>query len=133
MPAGPLTSVEEYLHSSFRPDREFVDGSGTENIWGKRADWVDYSTTLHDDKAGVAIFDHPSNPGYPTYWHARGYGLCTANPFGVRNFTGDESKDGTMEVPEGGELKFHYRLVIHPGSAGEAKVAELYAQFQSGS
>ncbi len=106
---------------------------GTENIWGKRADWVDYSTTLHDEKAGVAIFDHPSNPGYPTYWHARGYGLCTANPFGVRNFTGDESKDGTMEVPEGGELKFHYRLVIHPGSAEEAKVADLYAQFKSGS
>ncbi len=40
---------------------------------------------------------------------------------------------GISEVPEGGELKFQYRLVIHPGSAEEAKVADLYAQFQSGS
>ena len=106
---------------------------GTENIWGNRADWVDYSTMLHDEMVGLAIFDHPSNPGYPTYWHARGYGLCTANPFGVRNFTGDESKDGTMVVPEGGELEFQYRLVVHPGSADEAKITDLYARFKNGS
>ena len=27
MPAGTLTSVEEYLNSSYHPDREFIDGS----------------------------------------------------------------------------------------------------------
>ena len=34
----------------------------------------------------IAIFDHPGNPGYPTYWHARGYGLFAANPLGRHIF-----------------------------------------------
>ena len=27
------------------------------------------------EPVSIAIFDAPGNPGYPTYWHARGYGL----------------------------------------------------------
>ena len=106
--------------------------SGTENIWGKQAAWVDYSTTLGGEKVGVAMFDHPGNPRHPSYWHARGYGLCTANAFGIRNFTGDESKDGKMEIAAGDELRFRYRFVIHPGDADEAAVKELYAAYQKG-
>jgi hypothetical protein len=30
----------------------------------------------------VILIDHPQNPGYPTYWHARGYGLFAANTLG---------------------------------------------------
>ena len=33
----------------------------------------------------LAILDHPTNPGYPTYWHARGYGLFAANPSARRS------------------------------------------------
>jgi hypothetical protein len=32
------------------------------------------------------MMDHPSNPRFPTYWHARDYGLFSLNPFGVRDF-----------------------------------------------
>ena len=40
-------------------------------IWGQRAPWVDYSGELIDPggrrrTVGVAIFDHPRNPHYPT-------------------------------------------------------------------
>ena len=103
---------------------------GTENIWGKQAAWVDYSTTLAGEKIGVAMFDHPANPRHPSRWHARGYGFCTANAFGIRNFTGDESEDGKMEVAAGEELRFRYRFVVHPGDADEAAVKELYAAYQ---
>ena len=106
---------------------------GTENIWGKRAAWVDYSTTLQGQRVGVAIFDHPSNPRHPTYWHARGYGLCTANVFGVRSFTGNDSKDGTMKVAEGGEVRFQYRFVVHPGGAKEIDIKQLYSVYSGGS
>ena len=105
---------------------------GTENIWGKQAAWVDYSTTLAGEKIGVAMFDHPANPRHPSRWHARGYGFCTANAFGIRNFTGDESEDGKMEVAAGDELRFRYRFVIHPGDADEAGVKELYGVYQQG-
>ena len=30
----------------------------------------------------IGMIDNPKNPGYPTYWHARGYGLFAANPLG---------------------------------------------------
>ena len=31
----------------------------------------------------IAIIDHPGNPNYPTYWHARDYGLFAVNPLGA--------------------------------------------------
>ncbi len=36
MPAGTLTSVKEYLDSSYHPDREFIDGSVLERCLGER-------------------------------------------------------------------------------------------------
>jgi hypothetical protein len=43
--------------------------------------------SVGDEKISVVICDHPENPNYPTYWHARGYGLFSANPLGVKDFT----------------------------------------------
>src|SRR5215510_364611 len=104
----------------FRQDRGAIlsnsDGLvGTEKIWGKRAVWVDYSTTIQNEKVGITIFDHPRNPKHPTYWHARGYGLCAANPFGEHDFHGDKTRDGSVTIPRGGSLSFRYRVVIHSG------------------
>ncbi len=91
----------------------------TKAIWGKRSRWVDYSTTRDGKRLGVAILDHPSNPRHPTYWHARGYGLNAANPFGVRDFTRDKSQNGKLEIPSGGTLRFRYRVAIHEGADPE--------------
>jgi len=91
---------------------------------------VDYTTTLKGQRVGVAIFDHPENPKYPTYWHARGYGLCAANPFGEHDFHNDKSREGSVTIPKGGELEFRYRVMIHPGDAREAKVDELSARYK---
>lgn len=92
---------------------------GTKAIWGKRAKWVDYSTVRDGKRLGVAIFDHPSNPRHPTYWHARGYGLNAANPFGVRDFTRDKSQNGKIDIAAGGTLRFRYRVAIHEGASPE--------------
>lgn len=105
---------------------------GTENIWGKRARWVDYSTTLKRQKVGVAMFDHPHNPQHPTYWHARGRGSCVANPFGARAFLGDKSQDGSMTIPPGSRLELRYRVVVHPGDAREADLERLYTDYVEG-
>ena len=62
------------------------EGQQTEsNVWGKRANWVDYFGEIKGEKLGVAIFDHPSNPRHPTYWHVRSYGLFAANIGSSRN------------------------------------------------
>jgi Methane oxygenase PmoA len=122
------------LADEFREDHGATllnsDGlTGSAKIWGKRAKWVDYTSTIAGQKCGVAIFDHPSNPKHPTYWHARNYGLNAANPFGEHDFYKDKSRDGSMTIPAGGKLEFRYRVVIHPGDAAEAQVEKLYQHF----
>ena len=107
-----------------------ADGaSGEKGIWGKRSDWVDYYGRVADEDVGVAIFDHPRNLRAPTYWHARAYGLLAANPFGLKQFTGDRRQDGRYVIPAGGSLTFRYRVFIHHGGAPQAGVAEAYRQF----
>ena len=78
---------------------------------------------------GIAIFDHPRNPKHPTLWHARGYGLFAANPFGEHDFSGNPTRDGGYTVAENETVTFRYRVVIHQGDAKAARVASLYEQY----
>ena len=78
---------------------------------------------------GVAIFDHPSNPRHPTWWHARTYGLITANPFGLHNFERKGRGAGNMTIEAGKSVTFRYRFLFHSGDVKEAKIAERYEQF----
>jgi hypothetical protein len=56
-------------------------GRGEAACWGKPSPWCDYSGRVEDQIVGIALLDHPSNPGHPARWHVRDYGLMTANPF----------------------------------------------------
>ena len=103
--------------------------SGEKGIWGKRSEWVDYSGRVADEDVGVAVFDHPGNLRAPTYWHARAYGLLAANPFGLKQFTGNRRQSGTHLIPAGETLVFRYRVFIHHGDSVQAQVAEAYRQF----
>jgi methane monooxygenase PmoA-like len=104
-------------------------GAAEKGIWGKQADWVDYSGTVAGEKLGIAIFDHPASVKHPTYWHARGYGLFAVNPFGEHDYYNDPKRDGSVTIPAGGSLLFRYRVLIHPGDAAEAEVAEAYQRY----
>ncbi|MFC1525325.1 PmoA family protein [Candidatus Latescibacterota bacterium] len=108
-------------------------GEGEEETWGKQAAWVDYSGPLaNGEEWGHLVVDHQDNPRHPTYWHVRGYGLFTANLFGVHDFKGDESLDGSLTIGGGDEAVFRYRLIVHPGrGAGDARLKELIEDFQS--
>ena len=94
-----------------------ADGaSGEKGLWGKRSNWVDYSGRVGGkdvgndvgkdvgEDVGIAVFDHPQNRRTPAYWHARAYGLLAANPFGLRQFTGDRRQDGRYTIPAGESL-----------------------------
>jgi hypothetical protein len=106
--------------------------AGEKQIWGKRANWVDYSGAVDGREVGVTIFDHPSNPKHPTYWHARGYGLFAVNPFGERDFYNDPKRDGSLIIAPGGTLVFRYRVLIHEGDASAARLADAWAQYAAG-
>ena len=110
-----------------------ADGKQKEaQCWGTRADWMDYSGTVAGQKVGIAIMDYPENPGHPTYWHARGYGLFAANIFGRNAFTNKKEPEGTVTLKPGEKLRFRYRVVIHPGTLADAKLPELYKAYAAG-
>jgi hypothetical protein len=104
---------------------------GESQIWGKRANWVDVSGLVDGKMVGVAILDGPGSFRHPTYWHARGYGLLAANPFGLSYFLNDKKADGSYTLPAGQSVKFAYRVVIHDGDYKQARIAERYSEYEA--
>lgn len=104
-------------------------GETEKNVWGKRSEWIDYDGPVDGKTVGVAIFDTPSNPRYPTYWHSRAYGLEAANPFGLHDFLANQFHDGDMTIEHGHPVHFQYRVVIHDGDTKSADVAALYKKY----
>lgn len=102
---------------------------GDTKTWGKRAAWCDYNGKIDGKPVGIAIFDHPSNPVHPTYWHVRDYGLFAANPFGIHDFEKKEPGAGNLNIPAGKSVTFKYRFYIHEGDEKQAKVAERYKEY----
>ena len=101
---------------------------GMKNVWGKRSNWVDYYGTLEGEQLGIAIFDHPSNPRHPTYWHSRDYGLFALDPFGQHAFD-PTAPESHWTVEAGKSLRFRWRVVIHSGDVSTAHIAALYAAY----
>jgi hypothetical protein len=99
------------------------------DTWGKRAEWVDYYGPVGGRIVGVAMFDHPSNPRHPTWWHVRDYGLFAANPFGIHDFEKKPAGTGNFEVPFGSSVTFRYRFYLHDGDTTQADVAGQYHQY----
>ncbi|HEV2350622.1 MAG TPA: PmoA family protein [Terriglobia bacterium] len=103
--------------------------AGEAAIWGKRADWVDYSGEVEGESVGITIFDNPANPKHPTYWHARGYGLFAVNPFAEHDYYNDPKRDGSITIQPGESLTFRYRVLVHHGDPSQAHLAEAYAEY----
>lgn len=102
---------------------------GEKAIWGKPANWVNYRGTIGGKEVGIAVFDHPASFHHPTTWHARAYGLFAANPFALREFAKDPSKDGSWTVPEGQSLRFRYRVLIYDGAFDAKRIEKAYEEY----
>ena len=102
---------------------------GEKEAWGKRAKWCDYYGPVEGQVVGVAIFDHPSNPKHPTWWHVRDYGLFAANPFGVSYFEKKPRGTGDITIPAGESLTFRYRFYFHKGDEKQGRVAQQYSRY----
>lgn len=111
-----------------------VQSTGVEGdkTWGKRAEWCDYSGPVNGKRVGIAIFDHPSNPKHPTWWHVRDYGLFAANPFGLHDFEKQPPGSGNITIAPGQSVTFKYRFYLHEGDEKRAKVAERFKDYAAG-
>jgi len=101
------------------------------DTWAKRAAWCDYYGPVNGEVVGVAVFDHPSNPRHPTWWHVRDYGLYASNPFGIHDFEKKPAGTGNLTIPAGQSVTFKWRFYFHKGNEIEGKVAEHFRQYAS--
>jgi hypothetical protein len=104
------------------------EGKKGNDVWGTRARWTLLSGKIGEESINLAVLDHPGNPGYPTYWHARGYGLFAANPLGQKVFSnGKEALNFALEPKQ--SATFRYRVLIISGSVSPADIDALHARF----
>lgn len=90
------------------------NGLTGDDVWGKRATWCMMYGKMKSDSISVLMIDHPKNEVYPTYWHARGYGLFAANPMGANVF--NKSNPVYQRTLQPGEsITFRYRVVFAAG------------------
>ncbi|MBT3296289.1 MAG: PmoA family protein [Verrucomicrobia bacterium] len=105
------------------------EGVSGKKAWGKRARWCDYYGPLNGKTVGIAIMDHTANPRHPTTWHARDYGLCCANPFGLSYFEKKPRGAGNMRIKAGESVTFRYRVLVHSGTAEKADIEQQYGRY----
>ncbi|SHJ80915.1 Methane oxygenase PmoA [Pseudozobellia thermophila] len=107
----------------------YINAEGVEGLdtWGKRSNWVNLYSHIGDEKIALAILDHKSNVGYPTYWHSRGYGLFAANPLGQAVFS-DGKEELNFQLKKGESTTFKHRIVV---ANGELAPQDLNAMFEA--
>jgi hypothetical protein len=90
------------------------EGKEGDSAWSTRARWCKVYGKMGNDSISIAIIDHPENPNYPTFWHARGYGLFAANPLGEKIFTNGKTAKN-LQLKKGESVTFRFRIIIDDG------------------
>jgi hypothetical protein len=106
------------------------EGKQGDSAWGTRAAWCKVFGKIGQDSVSITIFDDPANPNFPTFWHARGYGLFAANPLGEKIFTNGKSSFN-LKLRKGEKVLFHYRILIQNGKTtpGMSELNQLAGKY----
>jgi hypothetical protein len=105
------------------------EGLKGDAVWGTRARWMALSGRLGNEDVVLLLLDHPRNPGHPTYWHSRGYGLFAANPFGPKAFSNGKEAERPYSIAAGQPAVFRHRLAILPGPFSAEKAEAAWKAF----
>lgn len=106
------------------------EGVKGDAAWGTRGKWCALTGHTGGHIVTIAIFDDPRNPGYPTYWHARGYGLFAANPLGRDGF--DKTQPAlNYTLQKGQTAVFRYRVAIYTHAATAQELNREAAAFDA--
>jgi hypothetical protein len=104
------------------------EGKTGDAVWGTRGKWCTLSARIGDEPVTIAVLDHPANPGFPTYWHARGYGLFAANPLGQKVFSeGKETLNFALEPRQ--SVTFRHRVLILSEAATAERANKAFDEF----
>jgi len=104
------------------------EGKSGDAVWGTRGRWALLGGVVESEPVTIAILDHPSNPGYPTHWHARGYGLFSANPLGQKSLN-DGDVELNLSLEAGATATFRYRILILSSPPGADRIEGEWQTF----
>src|SRR6478609_621275 len=114
--SGNITPVAKMDNEGVSGQYQNQEGLTGDAVWGKRSQWACLQGKKDSETITIEIIDHPKNAGYPTYWHARGYGLFAANPLGQKVFS-EGKEELNLTLKQGEKTTFRYRVIIHSGSS----------------
>ncbi|WP_390902222.1 DUF6807 domain-containing protein [Xanthocytophaga flava] len=127
--SGQATAVPMLDNTGVTGHYRNSEGVEGEDVWGKRAIWMDLTGKIGDENVSLVMIDHSENVGYPTYWHARGYGLYAANPLGAKAFTNGKEELNYV-LPAGQSVTFRYRIAIVSKDLSVPEIQQLAADFE---
>jgi len=103
------------------------------NIWGKRARWVRLHGRHKANTTGITIFNHPDCINYPTYWHARPYGLFSANPLGQMDFQEGRDRENpeplNLSLEQGQSAHLAFRVLIYESEKTFKELEQHFLQY----
>jgi hypothetical protein len=114
--SGKATTIPVINNDGVSGNYISSEGIEGEKAWGTRAKWMELYGIKAPDTVSLVFMDHPSNLNYPSFWHARGYGLFSANPFGAKDFTGGKEELNFI-LKKDESLTFKHRLYIKSGNS----------------
>jgi hypothetical protein len=130
--SGRATTVAKLDNTGVNGTYLTSEGKKGDAAWGTRGRWCNLSGMVGDEPVTITILDHPSNPGFPTYWHARGYGLFAVNPLGQKIFS-NGAQELNLTLTPGETVTFRYRILISSeistAEASEAAYKDFVAAY----
>jgi hypothetical protein len=128
---GNPTTVAKLDNTGVTGNYLTSEGKKGDEAWSTRGKWCMLTGKIGDDPVTIAIFDNPKNPNFPTYWHARGYGLFAANPLGRSIFTSGKEPPLNFTIAPHESVTFRYRVVIFSEIASPQTAEAEYQKFVS--
>jgi hypothetical protein len=126
--SGRPTTVAKLDNTGVNGTYLTSEGKKGDAAWGTRGRWCNLSGRVVDERVTITILDHPANPGFPTYWHARGYGLFAANPLGQKVFSEGKEELNFSLAPRT-SVTFRYRILISSVIAAPEATEAAYKDF----
>jgi hypothetical protein len=130
--AGGVVKVADADTSAVTGVYTSSEGKKGKDVWGTRGRWTILAGKVDGKPVTIAMLDHPGNPGHPTYWHARGYGLFAANTLGQGAFT-DGKEQLNFVLPPGQSQFFRYRVIIFDSMPTSEDIEREYAAWTGAS
>lgn len=125
---GNVTEVPVLNNEGVNGVYRNADGLTGGDVWGKRSPWVALRAEKEGEVITVVIFDHPENPNYPAWSHARGYGLFASNNFAGRAV--DKNADPVKLVLQPGEKMVLKHKVVIGGDLTNEQISAIKNKFK---